>query len=150
MIQLLQVNVIFYFDCVINPCTQPNVVGERAHLQDDLTFCFVHKKQKTKQLWFGKLQQMRSKRGQRSRNVHNSIDLCSPPSDLTMQLQWYHETTKGSGRYVPSIRTHNVDRTFVHVSACLGLVKFEYKRNAYVLAKNGQLERFKRLMKSIN
>ena len=62
----------------------------------------------------------------------------------------YHETRKGSSRYVPSVRTTNVDRTFVHVNSCLGLCEFKYVREAYVLSNNEQLERFKRLMKSIN
>ena len=91
---------------------------------------------------------MRTKRGDRTRNVHNSIDLCSPPDDLMMQLQWYHETRTGSGRYVPSTRTCDIDRTFVHITSCLGLVEMKYTsvRGEYVLLDNGQLERFHRLM----
>ena len=127
---------------------EPAVAGERAHLQDDLAFCFKSGDQK--KLWFGKLQQMRSKTGKRTRNVHRSIDLTCPPEDLLMQLQWYHETHTRSGRYVPSPRTKDVDTTFVHVSACLGLVTFDYKQGVYTLKKNGQLSRFKRLMNSIN
>ena len=88
-------------------------------------------------MWFGKLQQMRTKHNQGTRNVHDSIDLCDPPpDDLTMQIQWYHETRKGSGRYVPSVHTANVDRTFVHVNSCLGLCEFKYVRGAYVLSNN--------------
>ena len=128
---------------------QAAVDGERVHLQDDLAFCFIHR-DGSKKMWFGKLQQMRTKRNQRTRNVHDSIDLCDPPPDLTMQIQWYHETRKGSARYVPSVLTTNVDRTFVHVNSCLGLCEFKYVRGAHVLSNNGQLERFKRLMKSIN
>ena len=127
---------------------EPAVSGERAHLQDDLAFCF--KSDGKKKLWFGKLQQMRSRAGKRTRNVHCSIDLTCPPEDLMMQLQWYHETKRGSGRYVPSPRTKDVDRTFVHVSACLGLVHFNCKRGIYTLKKNGQSGRFKRLMNSID
>ena len=67
-----------------------------------------------------------------------------------MQLQWYHETRRGSGKYLPSIRTVDVDKTFVHVESCLGLVKLRYEDNYYVLDNNGQLDRFKRLMNSIN
>ena len=94
---------------------------------------------------------MRSKRGQKTRNVHQSIDLCSPPEDLMLQLQWYHETRPGSGRYLPSARTKNVDRQFVHVSACLGLVKMKHNdRNECVLVGDEQLPRFTRLMDSIN
>ena len=101
-------------------------------------------------MWFGKLQQMRSKTGKRTRNVNHSIDLTNPPEDLLMQLQWYHETKKRSGHYVPSPKTKYVDRTFVHVSSCLGLVNFDCKKGVYTLKKNGQLSRFKRLMNSIN
>ena len=39
---------------------EPAIAGDRAHLQDDLAFCFVHSNG-SKKLWFGKLQQMRSK-----------------------------------------------------------------------------------------
>ena len=127
----------------------PAVDGERAHLQDDLAFGFVGQRGK-KKLWFGKLQQMRSKAGKKSRNVHSSIDLTNPPEDLTMQLQWYHETRRGSGRYVPSPRTKNVDRTFVPVQSCLGLVQLEQSRGTYVVKKNGQMTRFRRLLSSIN
>ena len=127
----------------------PAVEGERAHLQDDLAFGFVNERGR-KKLWFGKLQQMRSKTGKRTRNVHRSIDLTNPPADLTMQMQWYHETRKGSGKYVPSPKTKNVDRTFVPVQSCLGLVKLDHRRGVYVLKKDGQLTRFKRLLSSIN
>jgi len=124
------------------------VEGERVHLQDDLAFCFMNGT--VKQLWFGKLQQMRTKRGRRTRNVHDSISLINPPNDLKMQLQWYHETRKGSGKYHPSLRTTTVDRTFVDVESCLGLVKLEFKNKFYIPTNNGQLQRFKRLMNSIN
>ena len=124
------------------------VEGDRVHLQDDLVFCF--KKGRVKQLWFGKLQQMRTKQARRTRNVHYSIDLTNPPDDLKMQLQWYHETRKGSGRYHPSLRTVTVDRTFVDVESCLGLAKFKFQNDCYVLVDNGQLQRFRRLMNSIN
>ena len=124
------------------------VEGDRVHLQDDLAFCF--KKGRVKKLWFGKLQQMRTKRARRTRNVHDSIDLCNPPDDLKMQLQWYHETRKGSGRYHPSLRTVSVDKTFVDVESCLGLAKLKYDDNCYVVVNNGQLQRFRRLMNSIN
>ena len=128
---------------------EPAVEGERAHLQDDLAFGFVDERGR-KKIWFGKLQQMRSISGKRTRNVHSSIDLTNPPQDLTMQMQWYHETRKGSGKYVPSPKTRNVDRTFVPVQSCLGLVELEHRRDVYVLKKNGQLHRFKRLLCSIN
>ena len=124
------------------------VEGDRVHLQDDLAFCF--KKGRVKQLWFGKLQQMRTKQARRTRNVHYSIDLTNPPDDLKIQLQWYHETRKGSGRYHPSLRTVTVDRTFVDVESCLGLAKFKFQNDCYVLVDNGQLQRFRRLMNSIN
>ena len=113
------------------------VEGERIHLKDDLAFCF--KKGRTKQLWFGKLQQMRTRQALRTRNVHDSIDLCNPPDDLMMQLQWYHETRKGSGRYHPSLRTVSVYKTFVDVESCLGLAQLKYDNNSYVLVDNGQL-----------
>ena len=48
------------------------VEGECAHLQDDLAFCFVSDNG-NKKLWLGKLQQMRSKIGKRSRNLHQSV-----------------------------------------------------------------------------
>lgn len=112
----------------------PAVDGERAHLQDDLAFGFVNKKGK-KELWFGKLQQMRSKTGKKTRNVHRSIDLTDPPDDLTMQLQWYHEKRRRSGQYVPSPKTRDVDRTFVPVQSCLGLVQLDYNRGVYTLKK---------------
>ena len=124
------------------------VDGERAHLQDDLAFCFKDRRGK-KKLWLGKLQQMRSKVGSRTRNVHDSIDLTTPPKDLLMQLQWYHETRKGSGKYVPS-SSYNVDKKFVDLKPCLGLAQLEYINGKYSLVKNGQLRRFKRLMNSIN
>ena len=82
--------------------------------------------------------------------MHHSIDLTDPPEDLTMQLQWYHEKRKGSKRYVPSPKTKTVDRTFVHVTSCLGLVQFECSKGVYTLKKNGQMTRFKRLLDSIN
>ena len=125
------------------------VEGERAHLQDDLAFCFVHE-DGSRKLWIGKLQQMRSKKGKRSRNMHEAVDLCDPPDDLRMQCQWYHETRSGSGRYYPSARTVNVDRAFVHVSSCLGLVKLCYSNGVYTISPPEQLERFKRLMNVIN
>ena len=124
------------------------VDGDRAHLQDDLAFCFKDKHGKNK-LWLGKLQQMRSKVGSKSRNVHNSVDLTSPPDDLLMQLQWYHETRRVPGKYVPSC-SYNVDKTFVDVDACLGLAQLEYIDGRYSLVQNGQLRRFKQLMNSIN
>ena len=92
---------------------------------------------------------MRSKVGNRSRNVHRSIDLTNPPQDLTMQLQWYHEARKKSGRYVPSPKTKDVDRAFVPVQSCLGLVEFVCSKGVYTLKPNGQLRRFKRLMNAI-
>ena len=58
------------------------VEGDRVHLQDDLAFCF--KKGRVKQLWFDKLQQMRTKHACRTRNVHDSMNLCNPPDDLKM------------------------------------------------------------------
>ena len=125
------------------------VEGERAHLQDDLAFCFVHS-DGTKKLWLGKLQQMRSKTGQRTRNMHHSIDLCDPPEDLRMRCQWYHETRAGSGKYVPSARTVNVDKKFVHVSSCLGLVDLVWSNRVYTMKDNGQMERFTRLMRTIS
>ena len=115
------------------------VEGERAHLQDDLAFCFVHS-DGAKRLWLGKLQQMRSKTGTRTHNVHHSIDLCDPPEDLRMQCQWYHETRKGSGKYVPSAGTVNIDKKFVHVSSCLGLVDLVWSNNVYTMKDNGQME----------
>ena len=123
--------------------------GDRACLQDDLAFCFVHADGK-KKLWIGKLQQMRSKIGRNTRNLHRSIDLCNPPADLKMQCQWYHETSKGSGRYRPSVRTVNVDKAFVDAGACLGLVELEYQNSYYTIVANGQLDRFNRLMNAIN
>lgn len=90
--------------------------GERAHLQDDLAFCFVHS-DGAKRLWLGKLQQMRSKTGKKTHNVHHSIDLCDPPEDLRMQCQWHHETLIGSGKYVLSAGTVNIDKKFVHLSS---------------------------------
>ena len=128
---------------------EPAVEGDRASLQDDLAFCFIHS-DGSKKLWLGKLQQMRSKAGRRTRNLHNSVDLCNPPEDLRMQCQWYHETRKGSHRYVPSARTVNVDKKFVHVSSCLGLVELDYNSGVYTMADNGKLDRFKRLMDTIN
>ena len=122
------------------------VDGERVCLQDDLAFCFLDKNKK-KKLWIGKLQQMRSKCAGRRRNVHDSISLTNPPQDLTMQLQWYHEAKRG--RYVPTRKTVNVDKSFVDVAACLGLVTLEYKHGYYTLADNGQLRRFRRLMSTI-
>jgi hypothetical protein len=122
------------------------VDGERVSLQDDLAFCFLDKNKK-KQMWIGKLQQMRSKVAGRRRNVHDSISLTDPPQDLTMQLQWYHEAKRG--RYLPTRKTVNVDKSFVDVAACLGLVTLEYKHGYYTLADNGQLRRFKRLMSTI-
>ena len=100
-------------------------------------------------MWIGKLQQMRSKVAGRRRNVHDSISLTDPPQDLTMQLQWYHEAKRG--RYLPTRKTVNVDKSFVDVAACLGLVTLEYKHGYryYTLADNGQLRRFKRLMSTI-
>lgn len=124
------------------------VEGERAHLQDDLAFCFIHD-DGSKKLWLGKLQQMRSKKGKRSRNLHQSVDLCDPPDDLQMQCQWYHETQSGSRRYVPSARTVNIDRSFVHVTSCLGLVKLRHCNGIYTIDPLDQLERFKRLMRTI-
>ena len=88
--------------------------------------------------------------GKRTRNVHQSIDLTDASEDLMMQLQWYHETKPRSKRHVPSPKTKTVDRTFVHVTSCLGLVQFDYKGGVYVLRKNGQMSRFKRLLDSIN
>ena len=75
-----------------------------------------------------------------------------PPSDLRMQCQWYHETRTGSGRYIPYTRTVNVNKKFVHVSSCLGLVELDYHSDDwyYTLVSNGQMERFKRLMNTIN
>lgn len=125
------------------------VDGEKAHLQDDLAFCFVHR-DGSKKLWFGKLQQMRSKIGGRTRNLHQSIDLCDPPQDLKMQCQWYHETRKKSRKYVPSTRTVNVDKKFVDVQTCLGLVEFKYTNGVYTLVSNGQMKRFRSLMNVIN
>ena len=109
---------------------------------------FVSKNKKC--LWFDKLQQMRSKTAKRTRNVHRSIDLTNPPEDFLMQLQWYHETANGTGRYVPSPKTKDVDQTFVPVQSCLGLVHFDYNHGVYTLTQNGQLARFRRLMYSIN
>jgi hypothetical protein len=123
------------------------VEGERAHLQDDLAFCFVHE-DGSRKMWIGKLQQMRSKCAGRRRNVHNSVDLCNPPNDLTLQLQWYHEVKPG--QYVPTVRTVDVDKNFVDVDSCLGLVELEYSKGFYSLVKNGQLSRFKNLMNTIN
>ena len=74
------------------------VEGERANLQDDLAFCFVHRDGR-KKLWFGRLQQMRSEIGGRTRNLHQSVDLTNPPQDLKMQCQWYHETKKKYGKH---------------------------------------------------
>ena len=125
------------------------VEGERANLQDDLAFCFVHRDGR-KKLWFGRLQQMRSKIGGRTRNLHQSVDLTNPPQELKMQCQWYHETKKKSGKYVPSSRTVNVDKSFVDVQTCLGLVEFECTNGVYTLAANGQMKRFRRLMNTIN
>ena len=125
------------------------VEGDRASLQDDLAFCFVHR-DGSKKLWFGKLQQMRSKIGGRTRNLHQSVDLLNPPQDLKMQCQWYHETKKKSGKYVPSTRTVNVDRKFVDVATCLGLVEFKCTNGVYTLLPNGQMKRFRRLMIAIS
>lgn len=122
------------------------VEGERVRLQDDLAFCFVDK-DGNKRLWIGKLQQMRSKCAGRRRNVHDSISLTDPPQDLTMQLQWYHQAKRG--RYVPTRKTVNVDKSFVDVTACLGLVQLKYKHGYYTLADNGQMKRFKDLMNTI-
>ena len=125
------------------------VEGERASLQDDLAFCFVHR-DGSKKLWFDKLQQMRSKIGGRTHNLHQSVDLLNPPQDLKMQCQWYHETKKKSGKYLPSTRTVNVDRKFVDVQTCLGLVEFKCTNGVYTLLSNGQMKRFRRLMNAIN
>ena len=122
------------------------VQGERVSLQDDLAFCFLDK-ERNKKMWIGKLQQMRSKCAGRRRNVHKSISLTDPPTDLKMQLQWYHQVKRG--RYVPTRKTVNVDKSFVDVQACLGLVKLNYKRGYYTLADNGQKKRFKKLMNAI-
>ena len=92
----------------------------------------------------------RSKIGRKTRNLHDSIDLCDPPNDLKMQCQWYHEVRPRSGKYRPSIKTVNVDKKFVHVEACLGLVDLEYIDGFYSIVDNGQLGRFKRLMNAIN
>ena len=93
---------------------------------------------------------MRSKHGGRTRNLHQSVDLCSPPADLKMQCQWYHETRKGSGKYIPSVRTVNVDKKFVDVGSCLGLVELEHVGGYYKLVANGQKKRLNRLIKTIN
>ena len=74
----------------------------------------------------------------------------SIPNDLLMQRQWYHETRKGSRRYVPSPKTKDVDRTFVPLKSCLGLAQLDCKKGVYTLKRNGQTTRFKRLMNSIN
>ena len=125
------------------------VEGDRAHLQDDLAFCFVHS-DGSKKLWFGKLQQMRSKIGRRTHNLHESVDLVNPPQDLKMQCQWHHQTRKKSRKYVPSTRTANVDKRFVDVATCLGLVEFKCTNGVYTLVSNGQMKRFRRLMNAIN
>ena len=125
------------------------VEGERVHLQDDLAFCFVMDNG-DKKMWIGKLQQMRSKIGNKSRNLHNSVDLCNPPDDLRLQCQWYHETRRGSGRYKPSVRTTNVDRSFVHISSCLGLIDLEYNNGFYTVTQNEQMERLRRIMDTIH
>ena len=91
-----------------------------------------------------------SKTGTRTHNVHHSIDLCDPPEDLRMQCQWYHETRKGSGKYVPSAGTVNIDKKFVHVSSCLGLVDLVWSNSVYTMKDNGQMERFIRLMRTIS
>ena len=122
------------------------VEGERVNLQDNLAFCFFDKNKK-KQLWIGKLQQMRSKCAGRRRNVHDNISLTDPPQDLRLQLQWYHEHKRG--RYLPTHKTVNVDKSFVDVQTCLGLVTLEFKHGYYILADNGQLRRFRKLMSTI-
>ena len=63
---------------------------------------------------------------------------------------WYHETRKGSGKYVPSAGTVNIDKKFVHVSSCLGLVDLVWSNNVYTMKDNGQMERFIRLMRTIS
>ena len=127
----------------------PAVEGERIHLQDDLAFCFRHSGG-VKKLWIGKLQQMRSKIGRGTRNLHRSIDLCNPPDDLQLQCQWYHETRRRSGHYTPTSRTVNVDMNFVHVKSCLGLVNLKYNARGYYTISPAELNRLKRIMRTIN
>ena len=95
----------------------PAVEGDVVHLQDDLAFGFKHNDGNFK-VWIGKLQQIRG--GPRTGNLHGPIDLCRPDKKYTLQLQWYHETRKGSGRYVPSKDTKTLDRKFVSLKTCWG------------------------------
>ena len=123
----------------------PALPGDLAHLQDDLAFGFRHDDGKYK-VWLGKLQQIRAKgKG----NLHGPINLCNPP-DVKLQLQWFHETRKGSRRYVPSRATKKLDRKFVDISSCLGLVVFVKLPNGVrKLADNGQWERWQRNIQSM-
>ena len=127
----------------------PVVEGERIHLQDDLAFCFRHRGGE-KKLWIGKLQQMRSKIGRGTRNIHRSIDLCNTPDDLQLKCQWHHETRRRSGHYSPTSRTVNVDMNFVHIKACLGLVNLTYNARGYYTIAPAELDRLKRIMSTIN
>ena len=43
-----------------------------------------------------------------------------------------------------------INKTFVDARACLGLVELEYQHDYYTIVVNGQLERFNRLMVTIN
>ena len=59
----------------------------------------------------------------------------------------------GFGKWAPSTRTDTVDKKFVHISSCFGLVELDYNPDDgcyYTLASNGQIERFQRLMNAIN
>lgn len=125
----------------------PAVEGDFAHLQDDLAFGFKHNDGKFK-VWIGKLQQIRG--GPRTGNLHGPIDLCRPNKRYSLQLQWYHETRKGSGRYVPSRATKNLDRKFVSLKACLGLAVLKtHKNGVKTIVPNGQWERWQRNLKQM-
>ena len=44
----------------------------------------------------------------------------------------------------------NIDKKFVHVSSCLGLVDLVWSNSVYTMKDNGQMERFIRLMRTIS